>query len=1234
MSSHLDHSIFADPRGRRRRLLRIAIAGITLFVLSASAYFIASLLVAPELRLPQEVRGFRTPLKAFKDPGLLESTDDWRHFLVTTDPLPFPKNNTHENLNTAVATTPTQPYEMPLKKTPFAIRLGYAVDWDPQSIFSLKHHADLLTHVAADWFHMVGVESNLVELPNEEVYSCALHKNLGLLPILRNIDGKVWQPEAIEGLFKSSPEEQNDFFNTLLKRLPKGSIGLLIDWNELDPSYRSELNHLLLELGNKLHESHYEFWMTISSEKAETIYDLEALSAVVDHFVLTLYDENSEPGEPGPLAEQDWVEEELQEMMHYGRPEQWVAALGAYGLDWNETKEKVETLSFVDVMARANLSIAENVTLEAPHFSPSFHYLSGLDQKEEHEIWFLDAITFFNQLKIIAPHALGGIALDRLGEEDPGVWKALKIISKMTVEGRNKPSIEELDGLETLSLKNEVASIGTGDFLSLGDEPSQGWRSMHLESTGLMSSCYEDFPRPACVYHQGAAPPHQVAITFDDGPDPTWTPRILRILKDKKAPAAFFIVGSQAQQFPDLLVKILDQGHELGNHTYTHQNLATASDEQISLELNATTRLIESITGHSSSLFRPPYNSDANPSTPGELRALKIASDRGYLTVGESIDTSDWECPGVEMILNKVKEERSQGGSVILMHDAGGNRSQTVAALPLIIDYLRARGDEIVPLGQFIGLSRDVLMPPLRHGDVTVAMHYIYGSFATLRFIEITAWTLLIITTVLSLLFILFFISCALRHRYLEKRRLKSSSSFQSQDSISVASREPQGIEFHEALMDVTRIFHTDRDEETAKADGVRRVMKSDDGCMSTYCPRKTSNSTQHPSTFPVSAVDEYEISGLTSPFPPLSVIIAAYNEERVIDSTIEHLLASQYEGPLELIIVDDGSHDSTANKVMEWVNKTSSTERTVILHKQANTGKAAALNHAIAASSHDYIVTLDADTMVSKQALRFLIEPLYDPKVGAVSGHIRVGNFRHWLGRFQQIEYEFAFEINRRAQDFLNCITVVPGALSAFRRSAVLAAGPLNKETLAEDTDLTLQLHRLGWKVTYAPSAIADTEAPQNIKALFSQRFRWAFGTLQCVWKHRSLIMSPGSGWLGWLALPSVWVFQLGVIAITPLLDVLVLFSISMGRGQAIYPYFLLSLLIDCALAGLSAHWAKRPLWSAWRAIPMRFVYRPVLGYVVWKSVFKAAEGSWVRWKKLERTAAAIKEKQTNSTL
>lgn len=1149
LSPHSAHSIFADPRGRRRRFLQITIVVMALLLLSASAYFVSSLLVAPQLHLPQEVRSYRTSLKAFKDPGLLQSKEDWRYFLLSTDPLPFPQNTFKANANnalvgTVVTASPEHQEHHATENISFNVRLGYAADWDSQSIFSLKHHADFLTHVATDWFSLVGVEGELLEAPSEEIRSLCLHKNLGLLPILRNIDGKTWQPEAVEGLFKSSLEEQNAFIDRLIKRLPEGARGLLIDWNELDPSYRTELNELLVHLGNKLHESHYEFWITVPTGKAQGAYDLPALSQIADHFILTLYDENSEPDEPGPLAEQDWAEEELKEALHDGKPGQWIVGLGAYGLDWNETKETVETLSFVDVMARANLATADHITVDPPHFSPSFHYLSGPDEKEEHEIWFLDAITFLNQLKTIAPYHVGGIALDRLGEEDPGVWKALELIPKMQSEGRNEPTPEELEAFETLSLKNEVASIGTGDFLSVGDEASEGWRHINLESTGFISSVYEEFPRPACVYHQGAAPLHQVALTFDDGPDPTWTPRILHILKEKKVPAAFFVLGSQAQQFPDLVQQVVQQGHELGNHTYTHQNLGAASDEQIYLELNATTRLIESITGHSTSLFRPPYNSDANPSTPGELRALSIASNLGYLTVGESIDTSDWECPGVPVILARVKEQRAEGGSIILLHDAGGNRAQTVAALPLIIDYLHARGDEIVPLSHFIGLPRDVLMPPLRHADVTVAMRYIYGSFATLRFLEMAAWTLLIITTLLSLLCILFFIACALQHRRREKKAsLLPTSSFT----------------------------------------------------------------------------------------PPLSVIIAAYNEERVIGSTIEHLLASDYGAPLELIIVDDGSQDETAKTVMQWVTDHSSDNRKIILHQQSNSGKATALNCAIALSQYEHIVTLDADTMVTSEALRLLIQPLENPIVGAVSGHIRVGNFRHWLGRFQQIEYEFAFEINRRAQDLLHCITVVPGALSAFRRAALLEAGPFNTETLAEDTDLTLQLHRLDWQVTYAPLAIADTEAPQQISSLFSQRFRWAFGTLQCLWKHRSLTFSPGSGWLGWLALPSMWIFQLGIIALTPLLDLLVLFSICFGRGKAIWPYFLASLFIDMGIAALSAHFAQRSPWSAWRALPMRFVYRPVLGYVVWKCLFKAAAGSWVRWKKLERTAAAIKEKEIN---
>lgn len=1147
MPSH-HHSIFADPQGRRRRFAQITILLAALTFLGASAYFISSLLIAPQLHLPQEVRVYRTPLKAKSahEPSLLELKNDWHHLLLPLEPFSFHGSNMNGTTMAFISNITTPPHITstyhPTGHTPFPIRLGYAVDYDAQSLSSLKRHSSLLTHVASDWFNLIGVEGKLVEAPNEDVRSLCLHKALGFLPTLRNIDDNAWQPEAIEGFLKISAEERSLFIKQLIHHLPAGSIGLLLDWNNLDPQYRAEIAQFITEIGNLLHEYHYELWINIPTGKAQEVYDLEIISKVADHLVATLYDENSEPDEPGPLAEQDWLEQELQKMLAFGKPEQWVAGLGVYGIDWNETKESIQTLSFADMMARASLANAEHITVEEPHFSPSFHYLSGLNGTEEHEAWFSDAITFFNQLRTLIPYHLGGIAIDRLGQEDPGIWKALQLNTALETEGRNQPTTEELEEFQPLTLKHEVASIGIGDFLSLGEEPTEGWRHVTLEPNGFISSTYEDLPAPATIYHQGAPLAHQVALTFDDGPDPLWTPQILKILKAKNVPASFFVLGSQAQQFPDLVQKLEKGGYEIGNHTYTHPNLGESSDEQIYLELNATTRLIESITGHSTSLFRPPYNGDGNPSTPGELRALRIASDLGYLTVGESIDTSDWECPGVEVILNRVKEQRSQGGSVILLHDAGGNRAQTVAALPRIIDYLQSRGDEIVPLSNFIRLSKETLMPPLHKAEVTVAMHYVYGSFAILRFLEMTGWTLLIIITLLSLVCIFFFVFCALCHRSKERKKNQQlSESF----------------------------------------------------------------------------------------FPSLSIIIAAYNEARVIGSTIEHLLNSNYSTPFELIIVDDGSHDNTREIVEKWmINNTSSLHK-IILLTQENSGKSTALNRAINQASHEIIVTLDADTMVTSEALQKLIIPLQDPHVGAVSGHIRVGNTRPWLGRFQQIEYEFAFEINRRAQDYLDCITVAPGALSAFRRSALFEVGLLNSETLAEDTDLTLQLHRQGWIITYAPEAIADTEAPESIKALLSQRFRWAFGTLQCLWKHRSLTFSPSSGWLGWLALPSIWVFQLGIIALTPVLDLLVIFSLFFGRGRAIWPYFFISLFLDIGLAALSSHFAKRSAWSAWRALPMRFFYRPLLGYIVWKCFFKAIAGSWVRWKKLERTAAAIKEKE-----
>jgi len=1114
VDSKQEPTIFADPRGIRRRALQVGAGLGALLLTGATAYFIWGLLIGPQLQLPAAVRDFHARFKALPPAKLppLDVKGDWRriHGPQVTTP---PKGGASHQISGPVV-------------------LGYVSPSDPASLLSLERHADALTHVACDWFSLTGVEGTLGEEPGDKARLLCVRKGLGFLPILRNLDGDDWQPEAVEALASAPPAERSAFFDNLLRRLPPGSKGLLLELSQLDPTYKAETSLLIKELGERLHAAGKELWFTVPTGNDFDSFDLKVIAASADRLVASLYDENSEPDEPGPLASKDWFEGWLKTMMVYGDPAQWVIGLGTYGYDWRKDTKTMEAVGFTDAMAHASQAGVEPYSgVDCAEDTPNFNYLTGSEQNQEHEINFLDAVTFFNERRAIAPYNPGGIALYRLGQEDPAVWDVLRM------DPLKQPDPQALSQLSKISLDELIASTGNGDFISVGEASHPGERSIVVGAEGTLSEQYTKFPMPESITRQGDPGPHKVALTFDDGPDPTWTPKILKILKEKQAPAAFFVLGTQAQHYPDLLERIARDGHEIGNHTYSHQNLTESGDQQIELELNATTRLIEAVTGRSTAYFRPPYNSDGTPTQPGEMRALRVARDLGYLTVTQSIDPDDWERPGADALVARVKRQRPDG-SVILLHDGGGDRSQTVAALPAIIDYLRGRGDLIVPLSEIINLPRDTVMPPLHEENQPLSARYVYGGFTFLRYLETTAWTLLVVVTLLALLRVLFYSLSALRHQRRER---------------------------------------------------------------SEHLPEPDS-------------------------FPPVSVLLAAYNEERVIASTISHLLHSDYPSALEIIVVDDGSKDRTAAVVQEIA----ASEPRVRLISQPNSGKAHALAKAISEAGHETLVMIDADTMVALDGLRKLVAPLEDPSVGAVSGYIRVGNTKRWLGRFQDLEYVGAFEIDRRAQDLLGCIIVAPGALSAFRKAALDEVGPITNDTLAEDTDLTLQLHRHGWRVLFAPKAFADTEAPESVKALLSQRFRWAFGTLQCLWKHGEVIFAPGYGWLGWFALPSIWIFQIAVVAVTPILDVMVLWSLWLGRGVAIWPYLLASILLDVALAVVALALAGRKLRAAWLSIPMRLLYRPLLGYVVWKCLLKAMGGSWVRWSKLERTASAIRQKES----
>jgi cellulose synthase/poly-beta-1,6-N-acetylglucosamine synthase-like glycosyltransferase/peptidoglycan/xylan/chitin deacetylase (PgdA/CDA1 family) len=922
----------------------------------------------------------------------------------------------------------------------------------------------------------------------------------------------------VENLAIGEPAVRAAFVQNLASRVARMKAGgLLIDFEQIDPAYNDPMSEFYEEIATALHAAGCELWLSVPMGEDFDSLDVDRLSTAVDRFVAVLHDENSDSDSPGPIASREWFEGWLETAADYGRPEQWIAALGCYGYDWTEGRRKAQTIAFSDAMCRADYAGLSGLSTSGPLFEPNFVFRDEIGAN--HTVWFLDAVTFANQLSLVRAQGFGGIAISRLGLEDQGVWQVLRMPEKITTS--------DLAILSRIDPGEEVGDVGIGSIVSLGNEREVGARTVTMDDKGSLQVTYTEFPSYTTLYRQGSDPSgHKVVLSFDDGPDPKYTPQILDILKRENVKATFFLVGSRAELYPDLVRRIVREGHEIGNHTYTHPNVGLIPESQVKVELNATQRLIEAICGRSTTLFRPPYNADANPNKAEEIQPLLLAQDLGYWIALEDIDTEDWSRPGVAKILERVRNGRVEGGNIVLLHDAGGNREQTVEALPEIIEYLRNRGDETALISNLLGKSRDDVMPEATDGGQYYYRFVSGTGFRVFHTVETFAWALLLVATGLVLIRTVLLIWLASRFRGL-----------------------------------------------------------------------------------PIGA-PEIE--------PPLTVLIAAYNEAKVIAATIRSVLDTDYLGPIELIVVNDGSRDETASIVRDIA----ASDDRVRLIDQQNTGKAGALTRGFAAAQHGIVVLLDADTQFLRDTLRQLVQPFQDERVGAVSGHARVGNLRSFIARCQDLEYICGFNLDRRAYARWNCITVAPGAISAIRMSAYREVGGLSHDTLAEDTDLTLSLHRARWRVAYAPHAVAFTEAPETLAALAKQRFRWAYGTMQCLWKHRDMVLNPRFGALGFFSLPSIWFFQIFLVALTPMVDFGLLVSLLLGNGAAALPYFLVFLVVDFLLAVLACRLEDEPLWKSWIILPMRIIYRVLLSWVVWKAIRRAFQGVMVAWGKLDRTA------------
>jgi len=347
----------------------------------------------------------------------------------------------------------------------------------------------------------------------------------------------------------------------------------------------------------------------------------------------------------------------------------------------------------------------------------------------------------------------------------------------------------------------------------------------------------------------------------------------------------------------------------------------------------------------------------------------------------------------------------------------------------------------------------------------------------------------------------------------------------------------------------------------------------------------------------------------------PVSVVIPAFNESKTIGPAVRSLAQSAHH-EVEVVVVDDASTDGTADVVAALGLSN------VRVVRVPPGGKATALNTGAALASHDLLVMVDADTVVDSESIHRLVQPFADPTVGAVAGNVKVGNRRGILGRWQHIEYVIGFNLDRRLYDTFGCISTIPGALGAFRRQALVDAGGLSLDTIAEDTDLTIAIQRAGWQVVYEESALAYTEAPATLPQLWKQRYRWSYGIMQAIWKHRRAVFDRGpSGRFGRRALPFISLFSVLLPLLAPLLDILTIYGVFFLNRWETLAGWLAVLAVQIVTAILAFRLDGERLGPLWTLPLQQLVYRQIMYLVLLRSALTALTGRRLRWQKLRRS-------------
>ncbi len=1175
----MNKQVFFDPQRKRWKRLRrvfdsVAVVGVVLGVL-----FVIGLLRMRPL------------------PELLLSAPRRNYSALKVEPLPMTKAG--EKLRrSAHRKTDLKPSEITLNSGE-GLRAAYYVEDDPASYSSLKQHIHQIDLLFPEWLHVVTPDGSLTSytidnrpfavvdkggvhgVDHERKVAHAIAANpdstpAEIFPLVQNYDPtkNMFLPSI--GDFLSNADSRAHFLQQVDQFLAANTSyrGLSIDFEEIPTEAQPGFMSLLAALYRDFHPRGLKLYVRVPVEDPD--YDLKTIADNCDGILLMNFDQHqSEESGPGPIAAQDWFLDNLKNALKVVPKEKLICDLGSYGYNWTTSmppatpKHKrakppalkvlgVQPLSTEDAWQFATDADAQ-IELDPDSLNVHFAYDDD-DAHVRHQVWFLDAVTILNEMRAARGLGLETFALWRLGSEDNSLWK---IWDKPV----HSDPVKELASIEP---GYDVDTEGEGDILRITRKPQNGQRIVTMddddaipaEFRSITAETMSSYPLSYTVEQYGYHP-KQVALSFDDGPDPVWTPKILDILKKYHVVGSFFMIGSEAENYVSVMQRVYREGHEIGNHTWTHPDISEISTGNVDLELNLTERLFAAKLGVQPLYFRPPYSIDQEPDTNDQAAPADRIQGLGYVIIGDKIDTDDWdEHPRktpkeiTDSVFQQIEDMQSSSwrrGSIILMHDGGGNRQPTVDALPVLIQALRDRGFEIVPVSQLMGKTRAEVMPPLTSKQRWQARVDSIAFFVWAFFNHFVVGVFFVGDVLMSARLIIIGVFAIID-------RLRKRKNFAGPD----------------------------------------------------YAPR-------------------------------VAILIPAYNEEKVIVRTIRSVMMSNYKN-IRIVVIDDGSTDNTYRAAIDAYPADIASGRLTVLTKP-NGGKADALNFALKDTGEEIYVGIDADGVIAHDAIKNLVCHFANPQIGAVAGNAKVGNRVNLWTRWQALEYITSQNFERRALDLFDVVMVVPGAIGAWRTAAVKTGGGYHTNTVAEDADLTMNLLEQGYSVIYEDQALAFTEAPVNMDGLMRQRFRWSFGILQAVFKHRGAIRKRRA--MGLFALPNTIIFQILLPLVSPLIDLMFVAGVfnylydlyfhpetaSAASFEKLLAFFLAFLLIDFAASALAftlerKHPAsKGDAWLLFHIWIQRFTYRQVFSVVLLKTVKRAVDGKPFNWDKLERTAKMSKE-------